>query len=321
MNLLLDNAVVSIQLGLEDFASDDERRVVSAARNVYAGVLLLCKEVLRKLSPPNSDDVLIRVRKKALKEADGSVQFVGDGRKTIDRAEIEETFQQLQLAVDLSKLKRLADIRNDIEHMHPSVGPALIQEALADAMPIIRAIIVNELRAEPSEILGAEAWTALLNEARVFKEEQAACRASFDGIDWETEALASALDEFQCPHCASKLLRNDNAAATKPSQLLLVCSKCGMESEPEDVIEAAIGESLAWETHVAAKDGDDPPVENCPECGRGTFITPESRCANCGFSLDGYECAVCNSPLTVDDYRYGDGGLCSYHHYVMSKDD
>jgi predicted RNA-binding Zn-ribbon protein involved in translation (DUF1610 family) len=321
MSLLLDNAVVSIQLGMEDFAADDERRVVSAARNIYAGVLLLCKEVLRSISPPNSNDVLIRVRKKAVKEADGSVRFVGDGRKTIDRAEIEETFKQLQLAVDLSKLKRLADIRNDIEHMHPSVGPALIQEVLADAMPIVRAIIVNELRAEPPEVLGAETWAALLSEAKVFKEEQAACRASFDGIDWETDALASALDEFQCPHCASKLLRNDNATATKVSQLLFVCSKCGLEAASEDVIEAAIGESLEWDAHVAIHDGDDAPVENCPECGRDTFITRENCCALCGFSLDGYDCAICSNPLTLDDYRYGDGNLCSYHHYMMSKDD
>ena len=51
MNPLLKNAVVSIQLGLKDFASDDERRIISAARNLYSGVLLLCKEVLRQLSP------------------------------------------------------------------------------------------------------------------------------------------------------------------------------------------------------------------------------------------------------------------------------
>jgi len=52
MNPLLKNAVVSVQLGLEDFASDDERRVISAARNLYAGVLLLGKEVLRRFPRP-----------------------------------------------------------------------------------------------------------------------------------------------------------------------------------------------------------------------------------------------------------------------------
>lgn len=71
MNPLLKNAVVSIQLGLEDFASDDERRVISAARNLYSGVLLLAKEVLRQLSPPGSNDILIRIKKKAVKLCSG----------------------------------------------------------------------------------------------------------------------------------------------------------------------------------------------------------------------------------------------------------
>ena len=102
MNSLLKNAVLSIQLGLEDYESEDERRVISAARNLYAGVLLLCKEVLRQMSPPGSHDLLIRVRKKAIKDEHGNVRLIGDGKKTIDRAEIEETFKQLQLKVDLS---------------------------------------------------------------------------------------------------------------------------------------------------------------------------------------------------------------------------
>jgi hypothetical protein len=321
MNSLLDNAILSIQLGLEDYASDDKRRVISAARNLYAGVLLLCKEALRRLSPPGSNDILIRTKKKATKEPNGSVRLVGDGKKTIDRVEIEETFKQLQLNADLSKLRRLAEIRNNIEHMHAGVGLALIQEAIADSIPIIRAVIVNELREEPVALLGQDGWDQLLEQARVFKEEQEACRASFDTIEWESEALYEALQEVQCSHCASTLVRNKNPAATQPDQLELVCSKCGARLETEDVIEAAIGESLALDAHMAIKDGDHSPLEECPECSRNTFIVAENRCANCGFSLEGYECAICSEPLSVDDYRYGNGTLCSYHQYVMEKDD
>ena len=319
MNSLLDNAVVSIQLGLEDFASDDDRRVVSAARNLYAGVLLLCKEVLRKLSPPGSNEILIRTRRKAVKETDGSVRLAGDGKKTIDRMEIEELFKQLQLNVDLSKLKRLAEIRNDIEHMHAGVGPALIQEAIADAMPIIRAIIVNELHEEPSALLGEEAWNALLNEAKVFKEEQDACWAGFEGVDWESGTLETALKEFRCSECASALLRNDNAAAKKPTELVLVCSKCGEDADNEDVIEAAIQESLSGAAYIAVKDGGDAPLDTCPECDRETFVTDEGRCANCGFDFEEASCDVCGAEVTLEDYRFGTDGLCSYCNYKMSK--
>lgn len=323
MDPLLKNAIDSIQLGLEDFASDDERRVISAARNLYSGVLLLAKEVLRQLSPPGSNEILIRIKKKAVKQADGTVILVGDGKKTIDRFEIEKTFKQLQLAVDLSNLKRLAEIRNDIEHMHPQHAPALIQEAIADSMPIIRDIIVKELHEEPSALLGCDAWGALLNEAKVFKLEQAACHASFDAVSWETDTLADAFKDFQCPACSSSLVRNDNANAVKPDDLILVCSKCGEAAELEVVIEAALKESLWVEGHIAAMEGGDPVLEECPECFKETYAYAEGKCLNpgCKFSLDGYECAVCSKRLTLDDYRYSDGNLCSYHANVLSKDD
>jgi hypothetical protein len=75
------------------------------------------------------------------------------------------------------------------------------------------------------------------------------------------------------------------------------------------------------DAYVAAKEGLGPVLEECPECSRDTFVVGEERCANCGFSLEGYECAVCSQALSVDDYRCGNGYLCSYHQYVMSKDD
>jgi predicted RNA-binding Zn-ribbon protein involved in translation (DUF1610 family) len=87
---------------------------------------------------------------------------------------------------------------------------------------------------------------ALLNQARVFKEEQAACRASFDGIDWETDTLREAFEDFHCPKCSSTLVRNDNAEATKPDNLILVCSKCGEPADLDEVIEAALKESLSF---------------------------------------------------------------------------
>jgi len=207
--------------------------------------------------------------------------------------------------------------------MHPQHAPALIQEAIADALPIVRDVIVRELREEPSVLLGQAAWGALLDQAKVFKAEQDACRTSFEAINRESETLADAVKEFRCPNCSASLLRNDNADAKVPNELHLICSKCGEEADREAVIEAAIEEHLAWDVHVAVRDGDDPPLGNCPECGRETYVFAEGKCLNpgCDFSLDGYKCAVCSEALTLDDYRYGDGHLCSYHAHVMSKDD
>lgn len=60
MDTILANAVASVQIGVEDYLSDDPRRVLSAVRNLSAGILLLFKERLRELSPTNSDEVLIK---------------------------------------------------------------------------------------------------------------------------------------------------------------------------------------------------------------------------------------------------------------------
>ena len=66
---ILKNAVDSISLGIEDYQlgigdceSSDPRRLVSCTRNLFAGIILLFKHKLAKLSPPGSDEVLIKQR-------------------------------------------------------------------------------------------------------------------------------------------------------------------------------------------------------------------------------------------------------------------
>ena len=76
MDTLIDNAVQSIQIGVEDFTSDDPRRVLSAVRNVSAGVLLLFKEKLRELSEEGTDEVLLKQKIKPV-PVDGKIIFVG----------------------------------------------------------------------------------------------------------------------------------------------------------------------------------------------------------------------------------------------------
>ncbi len=56
MNTLFDNAIQSIQLGVEDYQANDPRRALSAVRNFYAGILLLAKEVLVRTAPGASPE-------------------------------------------------------------------------------------------------------------------------------------------------------------------------------------------------------------------------------------------------------------------------
>jgi hypothetical protein len=73
VDTILKNAVTSIQIGIEDYHSADERRSLSAVRNLTAGLLLLFKEKLRRLSPAGSDEVLIKKQLRLIIKDDGSL--------------------------------------------------------------------------------------------------------------------------------------------------------------------------------------------------------------------------------------------------------
>ena len=316
---LLQNAIISIRLGLEDYESKNKHRVLSATRNLYAGVLLLCKEVLRRHSPPDSNEVLLKKTKGVTKDRDGSIRMVGVGESTVGRLEIEKIFKQLRL-VDLSKLERLAKIRNDIEHLH-APAPGAIQKAIAGAMPIIRSVIVKELEDEPSELLGQKAWSVLLEEAKVFKEEKDACMASFENVEWNSGALEESVEELHCPNCLSSLIKNESSQGVSQDDVRLVCSECGEILERETAFEDALVESKRVENYIAVKDGGEESLGNCPECHREMYVFEENKCANCDFSIEGYTCSRCSEPLRLDDCQFGDYEWCSYCAHMISKPD
>jgi len=188
-------------------------------------------------------------------------------------------------------------------------------------MPIVRAIIVGELREEPSALLGTVAWGEMLNVAQVFSEEQRECYASLAGIEWRSDVLAAGLGEFRCPSCRSSLVRNVNSHAAVVDDLLLTCSHCGENAQIESVVESALADILECDAYDAAKEGSAQPIANCPECGLDTFVVREDRCPCCGFSLVGCECDICGQAIGVDDYETGGRSTCSYHAYLLSKDD
>lgn len=61
---MIQNAVNSIRLGVEDFktAAEDEARALSSIRNLTAGLLPPFKVKLQALSPPGSKDALLKER-------------------------------------------------------------------------------------------------------------------------------------------------------------------------------------------------------------------------------------------------------------------
>ena len=72
---LLTNAIESIQVGVQDYKTGTRPRLLSAVRNIHAGILLLYKEALLRESPPDSEDALIKARIEPRRETDGTVTF------------------------------------------------------------------------------------------------------------------------------------------------------------------------------------------------------------------------------------------------------
>lgn len=322
MSELLKNAVHSIQLGIEDFQrNNDPRRLLSAIRNFHAGVLLLCKEVLRRLSPPDSNEVHVKARQKAIKGMSGKIIFVGDGKKTVDEYTIRERFKDLGVSVDLSALSKLTEIRNDIEHYSSKHPEEIMQQAFSAALPIVHAIITSELKSEPLDVLGDECWSFFSEQAEIFDREQSRCRQSFKPVNWISDVLktAYAMSEFSCPDCASKLLKQNDPNNSDEENIQFVCTKCGTGADREKVVEIAIEQVLEYQSYEAAMNGGTPPVSTCPECGSDAYILEENRCAVCCFEMEEQECPVCGASLTLEDYENG-SGLCSYHAYVADKE-
>ena len=316
MKELLKNAVLSIELGVEDYLTDEERRVLSAIRNLYAGVLLLCKQVLWNVSPPDTDGSLI-YKDLVPRNINGTVQMVPrkPHRNTVGRPQIEERFKELGLNLDWSKLHNLTRIRNDVEHLFMTVKPAIAKEALASAMPIIEQLLVEHLQEEPTRLFRDEVWKALLDNKDVFDQQQARCINSFQNMNWEYDTLAEAALEIRCSQCGSSLVRQSDPNIQSFDAMEISCAECGVELDREDVFETAIGEATAGEAYIAMTDGGEPPVTTCPECLRESWVNGEG-CVFCHCA--DLTCSICEEQFNPDDFNY-DAGMCSYCAWKMEK--
>lgn len=319
MNTILENAVQSIQIGIEDFQSSDPRRVLSAIRNITAGILLLFKEKLRELSPADSDEVLIKQRVQPELDANGNVIFKGDGRKTVDVQQIEDRFFSLNIETDWKRFKKVVGIRNDIEHYCTTESTDRLKELIADSFIIIRNFLSSQLGYEPVTLLGEQTWKVLLDVAEVYQRERDECLGATNAVDWDSDAMSDMAGYLRCPQCHSALVKPVDAETLPTYSIEFSCSSCGHVTSVDEMAEDALSECFASEIYSAMKDGVSPPIGTCPDCGREAFIPQEDMCAACGESLSYYECAICCEALGPDDQD--GGGLCSYHHYQAMKDD
>lgn len=316
---MMQNAIDSIELGVADYKDADARRGTSAIRNLTAGILLLLKCVLFERSAPGTNGMLIYQNFKQVVNLDGTVTSQPQGKKTVDVATIMERIDALGIVIDWSNLKAIIEIRNDIEHFHTSKTDTLVREALAKGLPLIQFVLGDLLGERPTDVFSKEAWASLREIKDIFDAELAACRSTFDAVEWDSNILVEAVSEFRCPACTSPLVRQIDHENDEIEAVYLICGDCKAEFPLRNVLESAITEAMAYDNYVSIKDGGDPRVWPCPECGHATYSMEDGRCLlDCGAVSDTMVCSVCAQVCTPDDFD-PDTGMCSSHAWTYNK--
>lgn len=322
MNTILSNAISSIQMGVEDYQSTDPRRMLSAIRNLTAGLLLLFKERLRELSPPNSGDALIMQEIQPVRRADGTIQFIGARRRTVDVTQIRERFQALQIRVDWKRFQSITDARNNAEHFCLTLPEARLKELLADAMHIMHEFIRGELRCEPIDLLGAETWRILLGLGEIHAAELYTCMLALSEVDWGDPVIAAVAKELRCTECNSKLLKPSHTYDGDLASLEFSCTACGTaDLRYLDMVEAAVTKHFYTDLYLAFTDGGEMPIGDCSACGKEAFIYDHGVCAACGNAEAIMRCQSCGE--VYDSAELDDSELCALCvsiHHVSSKD-
>lgn len=317
---LLKNAVESIQIGLEDYKNDDPKRILSAVRNISAGILLLFKEKLRQLSPSGSGEALVKSEIQPTLDSTGSMIFAGKGKKTANVYQIRERFQSMKITVDWKKFEKINVLRNNVEHYYTEEKHADIREIISKSFEIIDDFSRNHLNEEPLSLFGRETWRALLEIDGIYRREKAACIESLSLIDWNFQVLKDGYKEICCPQCQSDLITGEGKhfKYTPGKSLPLLCKQCDYEFDFEDVVEQCVHEALSGEAYIAASQGGEYPYDTCPECSLETHIYEEDCCVSCGYGNEEKLCAVCHTPLDLEEAYEGD--ICSYHRSIAEKD-
>jgi len=117
------------------------------------------------------------------------------------------------------------------------------------------------------------------------------------------------------------LVRHNGPATTDAASLDLSCVACGAKFDYQQSLSALLNNIYFAEAHFAMTDGDEAPVERCPNCGGDTYVREDATCAYCGFKLpEDARCLVCNHPLSLEEFEQF-AHLCGYHAHQAAKDD
>ena len=316
---IYQNALDAIRIGVDDFLSGEAARLASAVRNLTTGLLLLCKEKLRRLSP--DDEILIWQNLKPVPDDSGGVRLEHEGNKTVDVWEIAKRFKSFGIAADMGRLNRVTTVRNQLEHHYLKGGLDSVRGAFVDGFQFLNEFLPSNLGTDAAAALGDDVWGKLLEQSAVHDAMLKQCAATFGSVDWSEapELLPELIKSKGCSSCSSLLLKQKDPSNVEPFSIVLQCEACGESIEIGDWSSEVVARHYFSDMYISMTDGGEPPYENCPECNNGVYVFEVGQCFSCGFEMpENLQCLVCGEGLSLDDYALS-GKLCSYHRYIAEK--
>ncbi len=313
---ILKNAIDSIAVGLEDYSSSDQRRIISCTRNVFAGILLLFKHKLSILSTPNSDEALIKSKVLPVFDKNNHLEWKGQGSKTVDVQGIKDRFKSLNIDVEWQRIDKINDFRNDIEHYFTTQTHETIRVMLSNSFVIINDFIRKHLNADPKELLGAAAWTVLIEVNEVYEREKAECLASLQSLKYFDDEILTAFEKYSCDKCGSDLIFSPIHGVDATS-VDYICKSCEKKLPYEELVAEAILEHYSWDVYLSHTDGAESPLADCPECG-GNYLYERGICVSCGYTSE-HICHRCSSRIMPEELSTAP--FCGYCAHLLSKND
>lgn len=321
---MLDNAVSSIRLGVEDFkaVSIDEARALSAIRNLTAGLLLMFKVKLQELSPPGSGEALLKQNVIPALDASGKPIWIGKGGKTVDVESIITRLDGLEVrGIDWKLLRKLTEMRNDVEHYYTRLPTSVMLEAMAASFHLIQQFVPTYLNRTPVQLLGESVWTFLTTQESFYKREHEICQKANKAVSWTHSLLASSSTLLHCPACHSELIK-PRAPVAPPPATSFECTCCGTVARYEEAAEVIMTMHHYADLYYAATKGGEPPISTCTRCTHYTYINGDALCVLCLGDSPSQVCLECGAELDHDEVDESDDltKLCDHCRYVTQMD-
>ncbi len=290
--------------------------MLSAARNYYAGILLLGKECLVRAAPDADPMEVIGAKFEPVPDGEGGVDYEVSGFNTIDLGQLKARFKAFNLKWPSGDINKLQRLRNTLEHYHLDEPIESLKEAIAASFPII--IDFFELLGEDPQEHLADVWDTIIETKDAFIKIQASCVESLENLAWP--GPITDLDQLACVKCGSSLIGQHEKANTEIQHAEGRCFACGETYFGETLVTMIVANSFEIDAYLAAKNGESSPIHDCPECGVTAYVQNGEAdvCYWCEETVGG-ECVRCSTDITIDEYNPDYPDLCSYCAYQAEK--